>query len=212
MIERILPAAVRTAACRNDEIAEPLFPEELALIHRAVPARIGEFTTGRACARRALRQCGFADAAVSRGPKNEPLWPAGIVGSITHCTGYRAAAVAHQQDMLTIGIDAEPHQPLPAGVAARVLDASERAWIGTAPCRVHWDRLMFSAKECVYKAWFPLARAWLDFNEARLWLDPDTGAFEAELLVPPRQGLDRVLPGRFLVEDGLVLTAIAIPR
>ena len=54
------------------------------------------------------------------GAKREPLWPAGVVGSITHCDGYRAAAVARATDLATVGIDAEPHEPLPDGVLAAI--------------------------------------------------------------------------------------------
>ena len=48
---------------------------------------------------------------------------------------------------------------------------------------VHWDRLLFSAKESVYKAWFPLARRWLGFEDAVVMIDPSAGTFQARLLV-----------------------------
>jgi 4'-phosphopantetheinyl transferase EntD len=88
-------------------------------------------------------------------------------------------------------------------------------WLEHAPAGVHWDRLIFSAKESVYKAWFPLTRRWLDFDEAAITLDPSSGTFSARLLVPPPFVGGRSLTGfdgRFLVQDGLVLTAIVLPR
>src|SRR5580704_3727844 len=210
MIERLLPPQVASASLRDDDLASPLFAEEEALLGRAVAERRGEFAAGRHCARQALGRLGIAPTPILRGPKREPLWPAEIVGSITHCRGYRAAAVAHAADLMTLGIDAEPHAALPAGVAAYVLGAAERDWLKRAPPGVHWDRLIFSAKESVYKAWFPLTGKWLGFGDAVVSIDPKAGDFAAEL-TPPRHGLTG-FSGRFLVADGLVLTAIAVPR
>jgi 4'-phosphopantetheinyl transferase EntD len=79
---------------------------------------------------------------------------------------------------------------------------------------IHWDRLLFSAKESVYKAWFPLTGKWLDFMEADIELTPD-GAFRAVLLVPgPLVGGRRVghFDGRWTAGRGLVATAVAVPH
>jgi 4'-phosphopantetheinyl transferase EntD len=94
MLERILPpcAAVRSA---REDIDTALFPEEEAMVARAVGKRRREFSTARACARDALVELGEPPQAIPTGPKGEPLWPPGVVGSITHCDGYRACAVAH---------------------------------------------------------------------------------------------------------------------
>ena len=108
-------------------------------------------------------------------------------GSITHCAGYRAAAVASTREVLTIGLDAEPNETLPDGVLDHVSLPGERARLrdlaATAPGTC-WDRLLFSAKESVYKAWFPLTRQWLGFEDADITIDPAAGTFEARLLVP----------------------------
>jgi 4'-phosphopantetheinyl transferase EntD len=146
---------------------------------------------------------------ILRGPTREPLWPPGVVGSITHCRGYRAAAVARQSDIWTIGIDAEPHEALPSGVAESVLIDSETAWLAAAPPGFHWDRVFFSAKESVYKAWFPLMQRWLGFEEAAVTFDPTAFTFEARILVPAPVPVFR---GRYAVHEQLVLTAIALRR
>lgn len=211
MIERILPPAVCAAAARADDPENLLLPEEAALVSHAVGPRRAEFATARSCARRALRHFGVPDGPILRGSKHEPLWPAGFVGSITHCTGYRAAAVARASEILTLGIDAEPHDAIPAEIARRVLRAEERAWLNRAPRDIHWERVIFSAKESIYKAWFPLARRWLGFEDAVIEIDDAAGRFQARLMVEPPAPLPSRLDGRFLVEDGLVLTAIAVP-
>jgi 4'-phosphopantetheinyl transferase EntD len=210
MIERLLPATVSCEAARADKLGACLFPEEAAFVEGATDARRREFATARSCARAALARLGVAAVPILRGAKREPLWPDGIVGSITHCRGYRAAAVAFSKDIIALGIDAEPDGPLPAGVERRVLCDEERRWLARAPNGVHWDRVIFSAKESVYKAWFPLTGCWLGFADAIVDVEPETGRFRANLLVDGPAPLRR-FDGRFLVEAGLVLTAIALP-
>lgn len=210
MIERLLPPEVSAVAMRGDDPDLQALPEEEALLGEAVAGRRAEFIAARHCARQALSALGAPGGPILRGPKREPLWPPGIVGSITHCTGYRAAAVARATDVLTIGIDAEPHAPIPNRVRQRVLDDAERTWLASAPSGIHWDRLIFSAKESVYKAWYPLARRWLGFEEAHIAIDSMAGTFYAHLLTDPPPGLPAGFAGRYLVEDGLVVTVIAL--
>jgi 4'-phosphopantetheinyl transferase EntD len=135
---------------------------------------------------------------------------------MTHCAGYRAAAVAHSRNAAAVGIDAEPNAALPAGVlsvVARPEESRQLAWQAAAWPRVNWDRLLFSAKESVYKAWYPLTERWLDFHEASVSIDPSAGMFTAHFLVPGPILAGRELTsfsGRFLVSEGLVLTAIVV--
>jgi 4'-phosphopantetheinyl transferase EntD len=212
MIETLIPWQVNAIDRLGDDADAALLPAEEALIEGAVAARRAEFATARNCARQALRNLGLSAGPILRGDKREPLWPADIVGSITHCTGYRAAAVARANEVLTIGIDAEPHAAIPERVTARVLDDGERAWIAAAPAGTYWDRLIFSAKESVYKAWFPLTRRWLGFDEASVTIDPVAATFCARLLIPAPAGVPSTFPGRYRVANGLVITAIAVLR
>jgi 4'-phosphopantetheinyl transferase EntD len=216
VIETLLPPAVVAVEAFADEPGRLPFPGEEELIARAVEGRRREFVTARACAREALRAFGYPDAPIGRGKGREPLWPAGMSGSITHCAGYRAAAVVRTADVDLLGIDAEPAEPLPADVAAMVTVPGEPEMLtrltATDPA-IPWGRLLFSAKESVYKAWFPVTGRWLGFDEARLDIDPAARTFTATLLVdgartdgrPPL----RSLRGRYLVERGLVVTAVA---
>ncbi|MDI6105192.1 4'-phosphopantetheinyl transferase superfamily protein [Actinoplanes sp. NEAU-A12] len=190
---------------------EPLFEAEEAALRHAGAQRRREFATVRGCARTALGRLGIAPVPIVPGIRGAPGWPAGVVGSMTHCGGYRAAAVARATDLVTLGIDAEPHRPLPDAVRARITVAKERIWLARAAAeqpRIQWDRLLFSAKEAVYKAWFPLTGRWLGFHEAALSIDP-AGTFHAELLVA---GPVREFAGRWLVHGDLVYTAIAVHR
>ncbi|MBP2474260.1 4'-phosphopantetheinyl transferase EntD [Crossiella equi] len=212
MIERILPDGLAVAEAFTDPTDVVLFPEEEALLGRSVDKRRREFTTVRHCARQALAELGRPAAPLLRGERGAPIWPAGIVGSMTHCAGYRAAVVAEDAHAVAIGIDGEEHAPLPEGVLEAVSLPEERLWLAELTRErpeVHWDRLLFSAKESVYKAWFPMTRRWLGFEEAMLTVDPDAGTFQAKLLVDgPVTGYE----GRWLTDGGLVVTAITLLR
>lgn len=193
MLESIVCRRVVTEETFGDHPAEWLYPQEAAAVANAVDSRRREFATVRGCARRAR---------------------AG--GSMTHCAGYRACALAEARAIATLGIDAEPDGPLPDGVLPRVADAAEREHLDAFSRRVpavHADRLLFCAKEAVYKAWFPLAHRWLGFEDAEVTIDPG-GTFTARLRIPgpllagePLTGFT----GRWLAADGLVLAVIARP-
>ncbi|MFR9780593.1 4'-phosphopantetheinyl transferase family protein [Micromonospora sp. MS34] len=219
MIETLLPPAVVSVHAFSDIPGEAPYPGEEDLVAKAVETRRREFVTARRCAREALGKLGHAPAPIRSGARREPVWPAGVVGSITHCAGYRAAAVARATDLAGLGIDAEPHDVLPAGVGDTVTVAGEPELLRRLDRErptVHWGRLLFSAKESVYKAWYPLTGRWLGFEDAELSIDPDGGDFTARLLVdgaradggPPLAELH----GHWLVARGLIVTAVTVPR
>ena len=217
MIEKILPARVACAEAFGDPPDTVLFPEEEALLGRAVEKRRREFATARGCARSALAALGVAPAPILPGERGAPRWPPGVVGSITHCAGYRAAAVARARDMLSIGVDAEPDEDLPDGVLAAVSLPAERARLrdlAAAAPGTCWDRLLFSAKESVYKAWFPLTGRWLGFEDADITVNLADGTFGARLRVTaPVVGGSPLagFTGRWLARDGLIMTAVTVP-
>ncbi|MFJ8228413.1 4'-phosphopantetheinyl transferase [Streptomyces sp. NPDC094448] len=217
MIERILPDCVVVHEALTDPPDAVLLPEEEAFVRGAVPKRRDEFRTGRHCARRALAELGFAERPLLRGAKGAPLWPEAVAGSITHCDGYRAAAVALTEDVVSLGIDAEPNQPLPAGVLEAVALPEEQVRIEEllrGRPDVRWDRLLFSAKECIYKTWYPITGRPLGFEEATVDFDPVAGGFTARLAdrsVRGVPGAPREFGGRWTAGAGLVLAAIVRP-
>lgn len=70
---------------------------------------------------------------------------------VTHCRGYRAAVVAQREHLLALGVDAEPDAPLPFGVADTAFTAKEVRAIDGLAGDINWDRLLFSAKEAIFK-------------------------------------------------------------
>lgn len=215
MLSELLPDCVVCVETTADRARAAPLPEEAFALGRASEPRLREFATARECARRALRALGAPVVPILRGSDREPLWPKDVVGSITHCNGYRGAAVAWRHEIASVGVDAEVHRPLPEGVLRRVASDAEREWIRARPGDgVFWDCVLFSAKESVFKAWFPLTRRWLGFEDAHLTLQPDASAFEAQLLVPAPivDGMSlSVLKGRFRIGGGRVLTTTAVP-
>ncbi|SBT37420.1 4'-phosphopantetheinyl transferase family protein [Micromonospora auratinigra] len=218
MIEALLPPQVVTVHAYDDRPDEAPYPGEEDLVARAVESRRREFVTARRCAREALGRLGHPAAPIRSGPRREPVWPAGVVGSITHCAGYRAAAVARRTELAGLGIDAEPHEALPDGVAGTVTVAGEPGLLARLDRdhpAVHWGRVLFSAKESVYKAWYPLTGRWLGFEDAELSLEPG-GGFGARVLVDGTRGDGgpplTELRGRWLVDRGLIVTAVSVPH
>lgn len=214
-IGTILPPGIESHELFEHALDEVLFPEEEAVIGRAVESRRREFTTVRRCARVCLARLGHDRVPILPSRAGAPLWPPGVVGSMTHCGGYSAAAVGPAGSISVIGIDAEPDAPLPEGVLRLVTTAEERKNLaklptaGPGPC---WDRALFSAKEAVYKAWFPAVGDWLDFHDAEITFGVEDGAFTAELrragLVLDGHPVTR-LHGRWTTVRGIVLTAVA---
>lgn len=216
MIEALFPDEVVTVVATPALEGEPLHPLEADSTGRMSAGRLREFSLGRACARRALARLGHANAPVVRGADRVPVWPEGVVGSLTHCEGFCAVAVAPRGAIVSLGLDAEPDAPLSAGVLRRVCSESEREQLARLPGRSPeaWGKLVFSAKESFYKCYFAVARARLGFHDAEIRLDPERGRFEARLLradAPAAAGA-RSFHGRFALAPPLVLTGVTLRR
>lgn len=226
MLEKILPSGVASAELLDYPEDLQVHPAEAHLIAKSVEKRRRDFIGARYCAREALKQLGEEPVAIGKGERGAPVWPRGIVGSLTHCEGYRAAALAHKMRFRSVGIDAEPHAKLPDGVLDSVSLPPEREWLRTINTEwadraagLHLDRLLFCAKEATFKAWWPLTLRWLGFEDAHITFTVDdssvdfgSGTFHSELLVPGQTN-DGGVPltsfdGRWLITDGLILTAI----
>ena len=167
---------------------------------------------GRACARRALAKLGLHNAVLPVGADRAPVWPAGVVGSITHTKGYCAAAVAWKRDYVAIGIDVERARDIGDRITHSIAQPDELSSAKGVVSPEFAGVLVFSAKESVYKTWAPLTGTWLGFDEAtvqfgrggRLWARVGGGGLHARQNFPP------VVEGRFALEGDLVCTAISV--
>ncbi|WP_018680524.1 4'-phosphopantetheinyl transferase family protein [Actinokineospora enzanensis] len=210
LITQLVPAAVRAVEWFGDRPDATVFPGEDGHLRRGDSARRREFATTRACAREALAGLGVRPGPIPVGADRSPGWPAGVVGSLTHCACYRAAAVANSRAVRSVGIDAEPAHPLPRRVLERVTTQAERAAL---PADIHpLDRVLFSAKETLFKAWYPITRRYLGFLDATVEIRPPH-RFLARILVDDcPTSLRGLLTGRYIVERGLVITALTVPH
>lgn len=217
LISTVVPDVVAAAELYVDPPDLKPLPDEEPLIARSVAKRRNEFVTVRHCARLALDELGVAPVPILKGDKGEPCWPDGVVGSLTHCEGFRGAVVGRAPDVRSVGIDAEPHDVLPNGVLDAVSLAAERRALTAMSEGLHWDRILFCAKEATYKAWYPLTRRWLGFEDAHIEFDVDadgvSGGFVSQILIDPTALAGPPLTelrGRWSVREGLALTAIVL--
>ncbi|HSU42260.1 MAG TPA: 4'-phosphopantetheinyl transferase superfamily protein, partial [Polyangiaceae bacterium] len=184
LLDGVFPADIAVASSRVGDVPPELFPEEAALLAKAVEKRRREFAHGRACARRALAAHGAPAAPLLIGPAREPLWPPRFVGSITHDRELCVAVVARADTFAGLGVDVEPDEPLTPPVAARVwspAEASAALALGVVP-EDSAAKLVFAAKEAVYKCQFPLTRTFVGFHGVSVELA--TGSFTAALTAP----------------------------
>lgn len=208
MLEGLLPDDVKTAWGDPRDDAPIALPAEEALIARAVDKRKREFRKARACARSLLAEFGVREFALLSGPQREPVWPEGLVGSVTHTDGLCAVAVASRQRYAGIGIDVEPAEPLTERIAERVCSAEELAF---ACQRSELDaltlaRVLFSAKEAFYKAQFCVTRRFLGFSDVSVELDRG-GEFSVRVVADVAELANVSFVGRWASRGGFVLTS-----
>jgi len=197
LISRILAPGIFGG--EMEDVGQPvlLAPGEEVLVAKAAPKRRRDFALGRACARQALAALGHGNAVIGRRDNGAPLWPDGIVGSITHTSGYGAALVSDASRFSGIGLDAERVGGVTQDLWPRLFGADERDYLETLD---EEDRklaatLFFCAKEACYKAW---RMETLPFRE--IHVTRREGGFSATRS-------DDSLKGRFAVQGDLLLAA-----
>lgn len=199
-VDRIGPSAVFDAA-------------EEAAIARAVARRRDEFTTGRRLAREALARLGCVAASLPPDPDRVPRWPEGFVGTISHSGGLCAALAGRARDLVGIGIDIEETARIRPGLASLICrpDETDLDAIGGVNDLI---LLRFVAKEAFFKAYFPATRAFLDFHDVRVAVDPASNRFEARLMRPSSPSLcgARAFVGRFAALGSHVVAGVWIDR
>lgn len=208
LFKNILPPGIASVETRKHLKWTALLPEELPAVRRACSKRRAEFISGRACAREALSQIGFEGIPIPKGINGVPIWPCQVIGSITHCSGFRAVAVTRKQVFQSLGIDVEVNEPLPPDVIGAIASRPERIQsnllqLGTTS--VAFDRLLFSAKESAFKCFVGAGIEVADFASIRVRLGPNlfaagTGAGE----------LSHRANGYWLARHGFICSAATI--
>jgi 4'-phosphopantetheinyl transferase EntD len=199
LVSRLLAQGLFGAEMNDSGQTLPLHPQEAMLVAGAADRRRRDFALGRACAHDALAALGHGHAAIGMDEEGAPLWPPGVVGSITHTKGYAAALVATAPHFAGVGVDAERIGAVTEDLWPRLFDAVEcdylRALDSTGRQRI--ATLFFSAKEACYKAW--AMKGALPFRE--IHVVPDSEGFTATRSA-------QNLRGRYAVQEDLMLTAV----
>jgi 4'-phosphopantetheinyl transferase EntD len=147
----------------GDECA--LMPEEALAFATSVLKVRRASGAARMVARQLLLQLGQRECALPRGPSGAPIWPRGIIGSLAHDAHVAVAAAGLHRDVSALGIDIEPAEALPEDLLETVATAQELRKLDADPCR---GRLLFVAKEAVYKAVHPLDQTFLDHHDVEI--------------------------------------------
>lgn len=211
-MKSLLPSQVEVALSATAPTGEHQPPAaETVAMATMRPDRRNEFRNGRTCARTALAALGFPDCAIPVGANREPLWPDGIVGSISHCGPVAAAAAARSDEISALGIDLEHAEPLDAGLLNMICLPAERSWLQTTENPLLYAKLIFSAKESIFKCIWPTIRRFVDFQEIGIHITVDTGTFApvswADSLPDP---VIRGIAGRYRLRNGWVMTTACI--
>lgn len=212
----LFPPDVRLDALDVRDRMSELIGEEGQPVRSAHAVRRAEYSTGRVLARRLLGELGAPVQPLERRPDDRvPVWPDGFVGSISHSGSLCLAAVAPSDRYLGVGIDLEPDEPTRREIGGHVLSRPERAWVReTAESdedRLRLTRQIFSAKEAVYKAFYPVVgRVWR-FQDVRVEIEagPSRARFRAEL--PPDAGRSEI-DGISIRSSSWIACGVAWPR
>jgi 4'-phosphopantetheinyl transferase EntD len=215
MITSLLPRDVTVVTATEAMAHAPLHPLEAKQTSRMAAKRLREFTLARACAREGLEALGIRDFPLLNAADRAPIWPDGIVGSVTHCSELCAVALARMGEVTSLGIDAEALRELSPDVVNRITSEDERARLANLPPCPHvggWGLLVFSAKEAFYKCYYPLGRTFLGFRDAELDLDLESESFRVRLTrddAPSAAGA-RSFEGRFGIGPTCLATAVTL--
>jgi 4'-phosphopantetheinyl transferase EntD len=218
IVRRGLPPHVGVGVRRVDELGETVAPpiydvEAEALGPRAVPQRRTLFALGRAAARDALLELGVGPTPIARSSDGAPAWPDGFVGAISHTRHVAVGIAGRRHEYVGLGVDVEElDRGVRPDIARLVCRPAEMEWVDIAN---GLERLMmlFSAKESIFKALYPIERVWLGFGDAELRWDANRHTFLARVL--KSFGRDYLagfeLDVNCILGPGFVLTTTFVP-
>lgn len=144
---------------------DALLTEEAAAFAGSVVKVRRASGAARIVARQLLQQFGHPPCALPKGAAGAPVWPAGIIGSMAHDSRIAVAAVGMRADVGALGVDIEPAEPLPSELLDLVATPQEQLKLAHDAYR---GRLLFVAKEAVYKAVYPLDRMFLEHHDVEI--------------------------------------------
>ena len=209
-LSQLFPSSAVVVQATPDMWRTPLCREEELLIEDAIEKRQREFRAGRHAAHQALERLDAPWGPLLRGEQRQPIWPAGYLGSITHCRDACVAVCAKSDELVGLGVDVEPLKPLPKGVERYVHtpeESSAMESLGTLP-----ERLVFSAKESIYKCYHPMVGQHIGFQSVSVEFDPDNRTFKFQ----PTESSTFPFPtdlhfhGKYLIDSNHIYTGCSL--
>jgi 4'-phosphopantetheinyl transferase EntD len=155
---------------------------ELVAVTNAVDTRKSQFASGRAAVRSCSTRLGFTNLTVPVGRNREPIWPAGMAGSISHTSQWAVAWVADQYRYEGLGVDLEDAAKLPENAWALILSDEESSLVDASADTQLAATVLFSTKESIYKAIYPTVQRFVDFREVSLVFEEESGRLSPQLL------------------------------
>ncbi|AHD01687.1 4'-phosphopantetheinyl transferase family protein [Leisingera methylohalidivorans] len=210
---RLLIAADVAVAGADPLAALPVpFAQEAAgLSPNAAAKRRNEFAAGRSAAHLAMKQLGLPPVPVPVGSDRAPVWPEGLVGSLTHTKSCAMAVLARTGDVQALGIDIEEDTPLKDELLPAICSEREQAWLRRQDNPGQMAKVIFSAKEAAYKCQYTLSRAFYGFDGMELEFDLAAGAYQAVFTAGrPPFARGEAVGGRFAIGAGLIITTAEI--
>ncbi|EKT62219.1 enterobactin synthase subunit EntD [Providencia burhodogranariea] len=137
-------------------------------LNRAIVKRQAEHLAGRIAASYAIKQLTGCIEVLKMGDQNEPIWPSGIRGSISHDNNLALSIALNNRDAL-VGIDIETilNEFGAKQIWQEVITLDEQKQFGDLPFSLGVI-LAFSAKESLYKALHCHVNRFFDFFSAEV--------------------------------------------
>ena len=206
-ISSLFPDGVLTLVEHRDNWSKALAPAERAQLGDVCEKRKAEYSAGRNQSRRLIAALTGTVEPLLAGNYRQPLWPAGITGSISHSDDFCAVAVARDTTIQDLGIDVETFENLDPAVEELVLTPAEYGITRDLP---GWaSKLIFSIKESNYKCCYHRVRAFIDFKQCEVALDINTQTYTSRIKCNDADGepLFLLVRGGWLIESGHIFTS-----
>jgi len=188
----------------------PLHNLALPPNHQFSQKRLADFSTGRYCAIKALEQLGIQDAIIPIGEDREPIWPEGIVGSISHCDSLTGAIVAKSSDHISLGLDIEEIGRVTPDLWDLVFTENEKNYLSglSEENMLVQSTAFFSIKEAFYKFQHPLTKTFLDFLDVEVVMP---GLNQVKVLVETIEPSSIIRRNKvmYLIENECIISLIA---
>lgn len=192
----------------SDKLILPFSQLALPTNHKFSDKRLSDFSTGRYCAKKALEELGLFDVIIPIGKDREPIWPDGIVGSISHCDSMVGSIVALKENYNSIGLDIEEIGKVGEELWDLLFTAKEIEFLYSLSVDdlVQFSTILFSMKEAFYKMQFPLTETFLDFKDVEI--EVNDGRFYLKILTefPSKNKLPILNELFYLLEKNAVIT------